>query len=160
MEFLTVMINIPEGSNLVFGQSHFIKTVEDIYELLVTTVPGAKFGLAFAEASGPCLVRAEGNDRGMVEAAIDACSRVGAGHTFFIFVSNAYPVSFLNGLKGVQEVCNVFCATANPVEVVVCQTDSGRGVMGVVDGQSPKGVEDDVARRERQAFLKKIGYKQ
>jgi adenosine/AMP kinase len=159
MEFLTVKLNIPEGANLVLGQSHFIKTVEDIYELIITTVPGAKFGLAFAEASGPCLVRHEGNDPRMEEAAIDACTRVGAGHTFFIFVSDAYPINFLNGLKAIQEVCNIYCATANPVEVVVCQTDSGRGIMGVVDGQSPKGVEDDAARKERQAFLKKIGYK-
>jgi hypothetical protein len=156
---LRVKLDIPEGSNLVLGQSHFIKTIDDIYELLVTSVPGAKFGLAFAEASGPCLVRHEGNDPGMVAAAIEACTRVGAGHTFFIFISNAFPINFLNGLKGIQEVCNIFCATANPIEAVVCQTDLGRGVMGVVDGFSPKGVEDEAARKERQAFLKKIGYK-
>jgi hypothetical protein len=159
MEFLRVKLDIPEGSNLVLGQSHFIKTVDDIYELLVTTVPGAKFGLGFAEASGPCLIRHEGNDSGMIAAAIDACARVGAGHTFIIFISNAFPINFLNGLKGIQEICNIYCATANPVEVVVCQTDLGRGIMGVVDGQSPKGVEDEAARKERQAFLKKIGYK-
>ena len=159
MEFLTVKLSIPEGANLVLGQSHFIKTVDDIYELIVTTVPGAKFGLAFAEASGPCLVRHEGNDPQMVAVAIDACTRVAAGHTFCIVVSGAYPINFLNGLKGIQEVCGIYCATANPVEVVVCQTDSGRGIMGVVDGQSPKGVEDDAARKERQAFLKMIGYK-
>ncbi len=159
MEFLRVKLDIPEGSNLVLGQSHFIKTVDDIYELLVTTVPGVRFGLAFAEASGPCLIRHEGNDSGMIAAAVDACTRVGAGHTFFIFISNAYPINFLNGLKGIQEICNIFCATANPVEVVVCQTGMGRGIMGVVDGQSPKGVEDEAARKERQAFLKKIGYK-
>jgi adenosine/AMP kinase len=159
MEFSTVRINIPEGANLVLGQSHFIKTVEDIYELLVTTVPGAKFGLAFAEASGPCLVRHEGTDPKMVTAAIDACMRIGAGHTFIIILSNAYPINFLNGLKCIQEVCSIYCATANPVEVVVCQTDLGRGIMGVVDGQSPKGVEDDAARMDRQSFLKKIGYK-
>lgn len=159
MEFLTVRLSIPEGANLVIGQSHFIKTVEDIYELLVASVPGAKFGLAFAEASGPCLVRREGNDPGMVAAAVDACTRVGAGHTFFIFIGNAYPINFLNGLKGIQEVCCIYCATANPVEVVVCQTDQGRGIMGVVDGQPPRGVEDDAAREERQAFLRRIGYK-
>lgn len=159
MEFQAIRIEIPEGANLVIGQSHFIKTVEDIYELMVTTVPGAKFGIAFAEASGPCLIRHEGNDPLMVGAAINACGRVGAGHTFFIMVSNAYPINFLNGLKGIQEVCCIHCATSNPVEVVVCQTGSGRGIIGIVDGSSPKGVEDDAAKKERQAFLRAIGYK-
>lgn len=159
MDFSAIKIDIPEGANMVLGQSHFIKTVEDIYELLVTSVPGARFGLAFAEASGPCLIRHDGNDKQLVAAAVEACRLVGAGHTFVIFVSSAYPINFLNGLKGIQEVCNIYCATANPVEVVLCQTESGRGIMGVVDGQSPKGVEDDEARKERQAFLRKIGYK-
>jgi adenosine/AMP kinase len=159
MEFSAVRIDVPEGANLVLGQSHFIKTVEDVYELLVTSVPGARFGLAFAEASGPCLVRHEGNDPQLEAAAIKTCRSIGAGHSFVIFVSNAYPINFLNGLKGIQEVCSIYCATANPVDVVVCQTETGRGIMGVVDGQSPKGVEDDVARGERASFLRKIGYK-
>ncbi len=160
MEFSTVRIKIPEGANLVLGQSHFIKTVEDIYELMVTSLPGAKFGLAFAEASGPCLIRHEGNEPKLLEAAVGACKDVGAGHSFVIFIGNAYPINFLNGLKAIQEVCSLYCATANPVEVIVCQTDTGRGIMGVVDGESPKGVEDDAAKRERAAFLRKIGYKQ
>jgi hypothetical protein len=160
MEFSAVRINIPKDANLVLGQSHFIKTVEDIYELLVTSVPGVRFGLAFAEASGPCLIRHEGNDQQLKAAAIEACRSIGAGHAFVIFVNNAYPINFLNGLKGIQEVCSIYCATANPIEVVVCQTEVGRGIMGVVDGQSPKGVEDDAARKDRSSFLRKIGYKQ
>lgn len=159
MEFSSVKVSVPDGANLIIGQSHFIKTVEDIYELLATTVPGAKFGIAFAEASGPCLVRHEGNDSELEAAAVEACARIGAGHSFVIVVRNAYPINFLNGLKGIQEVCNIYCATANPLEVVVCQTEGGRGIIGVVDGQSPKGVEDDQAKRERAAFLRKIGYK-
>ncbi len=159
MEFLTVKLEVPEGINLILGQSHFIKTVEDIYELIAAAVPRVKFGLAFAEASGPCLVRHDGNDPRLTAAAVDACTRIGAGHSFIIFVGNAFPINFLNGLKAIQEVCNIYCATANPVEVIVCQTDSGRGIMGIVDGRSPKGVEDDYAREERQAFLRKIGYK-
>jgi hypothetical protein len=159
MEFLAINVSVPEGSNLILGQSHFIKTVEDIYELLITSVPTAKFGLAFAEASGPCLVRYEGNETKLVEAAVEVCRKIGAGHTFVILVNNAYPINFLNGLKGLQEVCSIYCATANPLEVIVCQTESGRGIMGVVDGESPKGVEDDAAKQDRALFLRKIGYK-
>jgi len=159
MEIQAVRLEIPSDANLVAGQSHFIKTVEDVAEIVVTTVPGAKFGLAFCEASGPCLIRTEGNDPELVAAATGTAERVAAGHTFFLLLRGAYPINLLNAIKLCPEVCRVFCATANPVEALVARTAQGAGMVGVVDGSSPHGVEDDAARQARGAFLRKIGYK-
>jgi adenosine/AMP kinase len=159
MEVQAVRLEIPADANLVAGQSHFIKTVEDIAEIVVTTVPGAKFGLAFCEASGPCLIRTEGNDPELVSAAVANAERVAAGHTFYLLLRGAYPINVLNAIKLCPEVCRVFCATANPVEALVASTAQGAGVVGVVDGSPPQGVEDDAARQARGAFLRKIGYK-
>jgi adenosine/AMP kinase len=154
MELKSVALQIPDGSNIVLGQTHFIKTVEDLYEIMVGTVPQVKFGLAFCEASGPYLIRVVGNDT-----ALQTAEAIAAGHTFIIVMQNAYPINVLNGIKQCPEVCNIYCATANPVEVILAETDQGRGILGVVDGFSPKGVEsgEDVAKR--QAFLRQIGYK-
>lgn len=159
MEFQAVAIETPDGANVILGQSHFIKTVEDLYEIVVSSVPGAAFGVAFCEASGPCLIRAAGNDEALQAAAVRNAQAIGAGHTFVMILKNAFPVNLLNAVKQCQEVCTVFCASANPIEVVVAMTPLGRGVMGVVDGSSPKGVEgpEDVAHRK--AFLRMIGYK-
>ncbi len=159
MEISSVRVEIPEGANVVIGQSHFIKTVEDIYEAVVGTVPQAKFGVAFCEASGPCLIRTDGNDEAMKKAAADNAARIGAGHTFVIMVKDAYPINILDRVKAVQEVCCIFCATANPLDVVVAGNERGRGIVGVIDGERPKGVEgaDDVA--DRKAMLRKFGYK-
>jgi len=159
MELLAVPIENPEQHNLIFGQSHFIKTVEDLHEALVGAVPGIKFGLAFCESSGPRLVRTAGTDQALVDLATRNALTVACGHTFLIFLGNAYPVNVLAAVRQVPEVCQIYCATANPVEVVVAATDRGRGVLGVVDGQPPLGVEGagDVAARHD--FLRKIGYK-
>ena len=159
MELKLVPVAIPENANVIIGQSHFIKTVEDLYEIMVTSVPGAAFGLAFNEASGPCLVRADGTDDGLRAAAIDAALAIGAGHTFVLFMRNAYPINVLNRIKDCPEVCRIFCATANPLQVVVAASDQGRGIVGVIDGASPKGVEQDADREWRIGFLRKIGYK-
>jgi uncharacterized protein len=159
MEVQAVRLEIPADANLVAGQSHFIKTVEDIAEIVVTTVPGAKFGLAFCEASGPCLIRTEGNDPELVAAVVANAERVAAGHTFYLLLRGAYPINLLNAIKLCPEVCRVFCATANPVEALVARTAQGAGMVGVVDGSPPQGVEDDAARQARGAFLRKIGYK-
>jgi len=159
MEVRAVRLEIPSEANLVAGQSHFIKTVEDLAEIVVTTVPTARFGLAFCEASGPCLIRTEGNDPELVAAATANAERVGAGHTFYLLLRGAYPINLLNAVKMCPEVCRVFCATANPVEALVARTEQGAGVVGVVDGASPAGVEDEAARQARGAFLRKIGYK-
>jgi adenosine/AMP kinase len=159
MELVTVAVVNPEGKNLIFGQSHFIKTVEDLHEALVGAVPGIKFGLAFCEASGPCLVRVSGTDAAMQALARDNALAVGAGHTFFIFLDNAFPVNVLNAVKQVPEVARVFCATANPVEVGVAHPAQGAGVLGVVDGSSPRGVEGAEETAERLALLRKFGYK-
>jgi len=159
MELKTVPVSIPDDANVVIGQSHFIKTVEDLYEVMVTSVPKAAFGLAFSEASGACLVRSDGNDTALVAAAVEASSAIAAGHTFVLFMKNAYPVNVLNRIKDCPEVCRVFCATANPLQVVVAETSQGRGIVGVIDGASPKGVESDEDREWRRAFLRKIGYK-
>ena len=159
MELLAVPIENPEQHNLIFGQSHFIKTVEDLHEALVGAVPGIKFGLAFCESSGPRLVRTAGTDHALVDLATRNALAVACGHTFLIFLGNAYPVNVLAAVRQVPEVCQIYCATANPVEVVVAATDRGRGVLGVVDGQPPLGVEgagDVAARRD---LLRKIGYK-
>jgi hypothetical protein len=154
-----VALEIPAECNLIAGQAHFIKTAEDLAEIVVTTVPGAHFGLAFCEASGPCLIRTEGDDPTLVAAAAANARRVGAGHAFFLLLRGAYPINVLNAIKQCPEVAHVFCATANPLELLVAQTGLGRGVVGVVDGSSPSGVEDEAAREQRRAFLRKIGYK-
>ena len=158
MEFLAVKLETPEGANVILGHTHFIKTIEDLYEILVTTVPGAKFGIAFCEASGPCLIRTAGNDEALRAVAVRNAQAVGAGHSFVIILANAYPINILNAVKQCQEVCTIHCATANPVEVILAVTAQGRGVMGVVDGLPPKGVEgpEDVAARK--GFLRKMGY--
>lgn len=159
MELKTVRLQIPEGANLILGHSHFIKTVEDLYEVMVNTVPGVKFAVAFNEASGPCLVRVEANDDELRAAAVENARAVGAGHAFVVLLRQAFPVNVLTRIKECVEVCTIHCATANPVEVVVAETEQGRAILGVVDGASPKGVEgpDDV--RQRKEFLRRIGYK-
>ncbi len=159
MEITTVKIENPDGLNLILGQTHFIKSVEDLHEALVTTVPGIKFGLAFNEASGPCLVRKTGTDEKLIDLAVRNAQAIGAGHMFIVFLDGAFPINVLNRIKDVPEVCRIFCATANPVEVIVAQTDQGRGVLGVIDGNSPKGVETDADIQTRKEFLRKIGYK-
>ncbi len=159
MNLNAVALDIPEESNLIAGQAHFIKTVEDLAEIVVTTVPGARFGLAFCEASGPCLIRTDGNDPELIAVAVSNAERVAAGHTFYLLLRGAYPINLLNAVKLCPEVAQVFCATANPAQALVAQTDQGRGVIGVVDGSSPRGVEDDGARAARREFLRKIGYK-
>lgn len=159
MQLHAVALDLPEESNLVAGQAHFIKTVEDLAEIVVTTVPGARFGLAFCEASGPCLIRTEGNDPELLAAAVSNAERVASGHTFFLLLRGAYPINLLNAVKLCPEVARVFCATGNPVQALVAQTDQGRGVVGVVDGSSPRGVENDAAKAERREFLRRIGYK-
>ena len=159
MELKLVPVAIPEDANVIIGQSHFIKTVEDLYEIMVTGVPGAAFGLAFNEASGACLVRAEGNDEALRAAAIDAAVALGAGHIFVICLRRAYPINVLNRVKDCPEVCRIFCATANPLQVVVAESEQGRGIVGVIDGSSPKGVEAESDREWRIGFLRTIGYK-
>jgi adenosine/AMP kinase len=159
MDLHVVSVDKPEEMNFVFGQSHFVKTVEDLYEALVGTSPHLKFGVAFCESSGPRLVRRAGNDEELIEIATRNALAVGAGHTFFIFVREGYPVNVLNQVKAVPEVCQVFCATANPVEVVVAETDQGRGVLGVIDGGAPLGVETDQDVAARHGLLRAIGYK-
>jgi adenosine/AMP kinase len=159
MELELVPISKPEDVNLILGQSHFIKTVEDLYEALVGAVPGIRFGLAFCESSGACLVRCEGTDEEMKALAVQNASAIAAGHSFVVFLKNAYPVNVLNAVKACPEVCRVFCATANAVQVVVAESEQGRGILGVIDGASPKGVEDAEGVRWRQELLQKIGYK-
>ncbi len=154
-----VKIKKPDEINLILGQSHFIKTVEDLYEALVNSVPGIKFGLAFAESSGACKVRSEGNDSELKALAAENVLEIGAGHSFLVFLKDAFPINVLNAIKNIPEVCRIYCATANPVEVIVVETGQGRGILGVVDGLKLKGIEnsDDVAWRKD--FLRKIGYK-
>jgi len=159
MEFKLVRIENPDGLNLVLGQSHFIKTVEDLHEALVTAIPGIRFGLAFNEASGPCLIRRSGTDERLEDLAVRNAAAIGAGHAFIIFLKEAFPINVLNAIKRVPEVCRIFCATANPLEVVIAETEQGRGILGVIDGSPPKGTEDEAAIEERKAFLRKIGYK-
>ncbi len=159
LAFEAVRMEIPADSNIIIGQTHFIKTAEDMYEAVVNTVPQAKFGLAFNESSGPCLTRAEGNDEELRNAAIRNAQALAAGHVFVLIVRNAYPINLLNVVQNIPEVCSVFCATANPLEVVLAKTEQGHGVMGVVDGSSPKGVEGPAEIAARKEFLRKIGYK-
>lgn len=160
MELAVVPIDKPEAVNLILGQSHFIKTVEDVHETLVGVVPGIKFGVAFCEASGPALVRASGTDDELIDLAKKNALSLGAGHTFIVFLGEgAYPVNVLNAIKMVPEVCHIFCATANPVEVVLAETEQGRGILGVIDGVKPKGIETDQDVASRKEFLRGIGYK-
>lgn len=160
MNLITIQIEKPETINFILGQSHFIKTVEDVHEALVNTVPGIKFGLAFCEASGKCLVRWSGNDPAMIELAQNNALAISAGHSFIVFLAEGfYPVNVLNVIKSVPEVCRIYCATANPVEVIVAETESGRGILGVVDGSSPMGIEGDEDIAWRKGFLRMIGYK-
>ncbi len=159
MSIKTIKIHNPKNYNLIFGQSHFIKTVEDLYEAIISGVPGAKFGLAFAEASGPCLIRTSGTNKELEKLAAENILKIGAGHSFLIFLENFFPINVLPAIKNLAEVCQTFCATANPVEVVVYQTKQGRAVLGIVDGQGPKGIEKESQAKERKDFLRKIGYK-
>ncbi|HVM70310.1 MAG TPA: adenosine-specific kinase [Anaerolineales bacterium] len=160
MDLKTVKIEKPEAINFILGQSHFIKTVEDVHEALVNAVPGIKFGVAFCEASGKCLVRWSGTDEAMIELAKKNALAIGAGHSFIVFLADGYyPVNVLNALKQVTEVCHIFCASANPTEVVVAETETGRGILGVVDGESPKGIEAEEDIAWRKGFLRMIGYK-
>lgn len=159
MELKSVKIIAPSDTNLILGQTHFIKTAEDLYEALITSASGIKFGLAFCEASGKCLVRSEGNNGELVKAAQDNAIAIGCGHSFLVLIRNAYPINVLNAIKNVQEVCSIFCATSNPVEVIIAQTEQGRGILGVIDGESPKGIESGRDKEERKSFLRTIGYK-
>ena len=159
MQLIVEKINFPEGCNIIFGMSHFIKTVEDLYEVLINSMPTIKFGLAFNEASGPCLVRKEGTDNELMEIAIENQKRIGVGHSFLIILKDAFPINVLQAIKGCREVVNIFCATANNVEVVLAETEQGRGILGVIDGFSPKGIEIDTDITNRKKFLRDIGYK-
>jgi len=159
LQLTSVKVEFPESANVIIGQTHFIKTVEDVYEAIVGTVPQAKFGIAFCEASGPCLIRVEGNDDRLKKIAEENAMRIGAGHTFIVVLEGAYPINVLNRIRDVQEVCGIFCATANPVDVIVAENERGRGVLGVIDGERPKGVETEKDAQDRKTFLRKIGYK-
>jgi hypothetical protein len=159
LELKLVEIKKPEDVNLILGQSHFIKTVEDLYEVLVNSVPGIKFGLAFVESSGACKVRSEGNDPELKSLASSNILEIGAGHSFIIFMRNAFPINVLNSIKNIPEVCSIYCATANPLKVIVAATEDGSGILGVIDGGKPKGVENEADIAWRKDFLRKIGYK-
>ena len=159
MELKTVRLEIPTDGNIIVGQSHFIKTVEDLYEAIVNTAPHMKFGIAFNESSGDCLIRVDGNDPELEASATENAQAVAAGHTFYIAMRNGYPISVLNRIREIPELCTIYCATANPVEVIVAQSEQGRGVLGAIDGSSPKGVEDESGVERRHGFLRKIGYK-
>jgi len=159
METKVIDVKIPDGCNAILGQSHFIKTVEDLHEAMVNSVPNAKFGIAFCESSGPCLVRLEGNDEELKQLASKTALEISAGHSFIIFMKNAYPINVLDKVKSVPEVCNVYLATANPFQVILAETSQGRGVLGVVDGLASKGVETEKDASERKEFLRKVGYK-
>jgi len=159
MQMSSVSIEKPEEMNFILGHAHFIKTVEDLYEVIVQTNPAMKFGIAFCEASGPCLVRHAGNDERLIEIAQRNALRLAAGHSFLIFMEQGFPVNILNAVKTVPEVCRVYCATANPTEVIIAETTQGRGILGVIDGERSKGVEGDEDIRKRKEFLRKIGYK-
>lgn len=159
LELKSVRMEFPADANIIVGQSHFIKTVEDLYEVVSTSVPQAKFGLAFNESSGACLTRSEGNDQGLRAVAVRNAQALACGHTFVLLLQNAYPINVLNAIRNVPEVCGIFCATANPVEIIVAQSEQGRGVLGVIDGSSPKGVEGETDITWRHDLLRKIGYK-
>ncbi len=159
MNLTTVKLKVPSDCNIILGQTHFIKSVEDLYEIFIGAVPGIKFGIAFSEASGPCLIRREGNDEELMGAAVASLQEIASGHTFLAIMRNAYPINVLNAIKMCQEVCSIFCATANPVEIILAQSEQGNGILGVIDGFAPKGVEttDDV--KQRKELLRKFQYK-
>jgi uncharacterized protein len=159
MELKIEKLVFPEGCNIVLGQTHFIKSVEDLYEIMVGSMPGPKFGLAFSEASGPCLVRTAGTDEELTKVAERNAMNIAAGHTFIIVMKDVFPINVLNAVKSCPEVCGIFCATANPVEVILAETEQGRGIVGVIDGFSPRGVEGEKDAQERKALLRKFGYK-
>jgi len=159
MEITSVQLEIPEDCNVILGQTHFIKTVEDLYEIIATSVPQAQFGVAFSEASGPCLIRTEGNDSRLIDVCVKNLQAVGAGHVFCILLKNVFPINILNQVKNCAEVCRIFCATANPVEVITAASSQGKGVLGVIDGFSPRGIETSEDKAHRKEFLRKIGYK-
>lgn len=159
IDLLTVPMEIPPEANIIIGQSHFIKTVEDVYEAVLTTAPHARFGLAFNESSGPCLIRSDGNDPALRQIAVRNAQKMAAGHVFVLLIQNAYPINLLPVLRNVPEICTIFCASANPVEVVLARSERGQGVMGVIDGSSPNGVETQADVAQRHDLLRKIGYK-
>jgi len=159
MELKAIRLEIPEGANIIFGQTHFIKSIEDIYEAIVNASPQIKFGAAFNEASGPCLTRVDGNDEGLKAVAARNAAAVGAGHAFVVVLRDGFPINVLNRIQQVPEVCSIYCASANPVEAIVAETEQGRGVLGVVDGFPPKGVETEADAQARKDFLRMIGYK-
>jgi len=159
LEIKIVKIETPKDANLILGMAHFIKTVEDIYEAMMNSVPNIKFGLAFCESSGECLIRVEGTDEELKTAAAENMLRLGCGHSFIIFMRGAYPINVLNAIKNVPEVCTIYAATANPLEVIVAETDKGRGILGVIDGYKPKGIEDEKGVQWRKSILRKLGYK-
>lgn len=159
MELKLVELTIPEETNIIIGQSHFIKTVEDVFEALASSAVGIKFGVAFCEASGECLIRYDGNDDDLTKIAIDNALKIGCGHSFNIILKNAYPINVLTQLKAVPEICTIYAATANPLQVVIAESDQGRGILGVIDGNKPKGVENEEGIKWRKNFLRKIGYK-
>ena len=159
MNIESVKLEFPDGCNIILGQSHFIKTVEDLYECIVTNVPGAKFGLAFSEASGSCLIRYDGNDNEAMDFCCKNLERLKCGHSFILILRDTFPINFLNAIKNVAEVCNIFCATANPVSVIVSRLDNQSGILGVADGFHPKGIESDEDKSKRHKFLRDIGYK-
>ena len=159
MEIKTIKMEIPDGCNIIIGHAHFIKTAEDLYEVMVNSVPQAKFGLAFSEASEPCLIRFEGNEEKLKVAATSNAMEIGAGHTFVILIKDAYPINVLNAIKHCPEVCTIYAATANVLDVLIAETEQGRGIIGVVDGSRSKGIESDENVRERREFVRKIGYK-
>jgi len=159
METKIYKLKVPEGTNVILGQTHFIKTAEDLYEIMMSSVPQIKFGLAFCEASGPCLVRSEGNDEELKRIAEESTFEIGAGHSFIIYIKDAFPINILNAVKNCPEVCNIFCATANPVEIIIAETDQGKGILGVIDGFKSKGIEKEEDKKHRKDFLRKIGYK-
>ncbi|MGQ4832932.1 MAG: adenosine-specific kinase [Candidatus Asgardarchaeia archaeon] len=159
IELKVVQVEIPKETNVIIGMSHFIKTVEDFYEAMVNASPHLKFGIAFCEASGDGLIRYDGNDDDLIKKAIETAEKIGAGHSFVIYIKNGYPINVLNHLRNVPELVRIFCATANPVQVIIAETDQGRGILGVVDGYTPLGVENEEKIKERKEFLRKIGYK-
>ena len=159
MDLKTVRLTIPENGNIILGHSHFIKTVEDLYEAIVNSVPQMKFGIAFNEASGACLIRVDGNDTELEGIAAENAQALAAGHAFVIALRDGYPINILGRIREIPEVCNIFCATANPVEVILAETEQGRGILGVIDGSSPKGIESATDREWRHGLLRKIGYK-
>ncbi len=159
MELKTIRLNIPEGCNIILGQSHFVKTVEDLYETMVTALPSPKFGVAFCEASGPRKVRRDGTDPDMIKAAEKNAKALGAGHSFIIVMKDGFPINVLNAVKMCPEVCRIYCATANPVEVIIAETEQGRGILGVVDGEPPVGIETEEDVKQRKELLRNFGYK-